>query len=141
MATAFSLVVAVQRVLVGPHAFLRLGMSWIEIVAIYYVGLSLGGCAYGALRPLSRRYLPIAMLSGVLLVLPVCLALGVFLGLGINKTDNVEVAVTLGAAAAFCIGLPLGIMNWTDEQAQRGDKGASGRGREGKGARHSNGPN
>jgi hypothetical protein len=137
MATVFSLVVAVQRVLLGPHAFVRLGMSWTEIVAIYYVGLALGGCAYGALRPLSQ-YLPVAMLSGVLLVLPVCLSLGVFLGLGLNKTDDVEVAVTLGAAAAFLIGAPLGIMNWTDEQAQTGDQGVSGE-REGTGAHHSGG--
>ena len=85
----FSLVVAVQRVLLGPHASVRLGMSWTEIVAIYYVGLALGGCAYGALRPLSQ-YLPVAILSGVLLVLPVCLSLGVFLGLGLNKPTTLR---------------------------------------------------
>jgi hypothetical protein len=135
MATVFSLVVALQRVILGPRAFVRLGMSWTEIVAIYYVGLALGGCAYGALRPLSH-YLPVAMLSGVLLVLPVCVALGVIIGLGLNKADNVQDAVTLGAAAAFLVGLPLGIMYWTDEQAQKGDQSTSRRAREGNGAHH-----
>ena len=72
LATLFSLIATVERVLLGPRAFANLGMGWIEIVILYYVAFALGGCGYGALLPLRRweGLDPAAMMSGVLLVAP-----------------------------------------------------------------------
>ena len=121
VATFFSLVVTVQRLLLGPNAFARLGMTWAAIVALYYVAFCLGGCAYGALLPLKPKNLLAAMMSGVLLVLPVYLGFGVFIGLALNKAPTLGVALTAGAVAAVLVGIPVGLRDFGSEREGEGN--------------------
>jgi hypothetical protein len=82
------------------------------------------------------------MTSGVLLVLPWYLVLGVFIGLGLGKASTVGEALGIGALAAFVVGIGVGLWDWGTNEEQKGEKadqGASGKGRKGNGARDKGG--
>jgi len=127
VATFFTLLVTAQRILLGPHAFERVGMSWLEIVGVYYVAFSVGGCAYGALLPFKRRYIVAAMMAGILLVLPLYLAMGFLIGVGLNKAPSVGVAVAVGVVAALLVGIPLGLRDWGGPEEGEEGHGAAAR--------------
>ncbi|SRR5712692_3707354 len=126
MATLFSLGVTAIRIVVGGAAFERLGASWLMIVGIYYAGLSLGGCAYGALLPL-RRFALGAILLGFLLMFPMYAAFAVILGLSFQRVPSVQVALVIGVILSAFVGGAVGLSVWSEDRAKSGNKGASGR--------------
>jgi hypothetical protein len=90
-----------------------MGMTWLEIVILYYVAFCVGGVAYDALVPLRRKYIVAAMLSGVLFVMPAYLGFAVLIGVGLgNKGVPLDVVLTLGATTAFVVGIPVGLRDW-----------------------------
>jgi len=118
LATLFSVLVTVQRMLMGAAAFARLGIRWEEVVALYYVAFSLGGSAYGALLPLrrARAFDLAAMTSGVLFVAPMYLGAAVLMS---RLFPSLRVAVTGGIVAALFVGVPLGLFWWdTDRERE-----------------------
>ncbi len=120
MATCFSVAVVIARVVIGPGALQRFGISWAAIIAVYYVALSLGGLAFGALLPLKRHPLG-AMVLGFLLVLPMYAALSVLMGLGLKEIPSVRVGLIIGAILAAVVGGAVGISIWSDEQKEQRD--------------------
>jgi len=115
LATLFSLLVTVERLLLGPGAFARVGMPWEELVTLYFVTFSLGGLAYGALLPLRRPGgLDLAaMASGVLFVTPMYLGCAVLMS---PLFPSVQVALGVGAFVAFFVGIPVGLTRWDNDK-------------------------
>jgi len=123
LATLFSLVVTVQRVLLGPGAFVRYGLRWEELVTLYYVAFSLGGVAYGALLPLRRvpGFDLAAMMSGVVFVAPMYLGAAVLMW---PLFQSPQLAVTVGVFVAFFVGVPLGLYWWDNDRERESRPGA-----------------
>ena len=114
-ASLFSLVVTVQRLLLGPDAFSRFGMSWSQIVAVYYAAFSLGGCGYGALLPLRRRHSWAAAMSGVFFISPMYLGLAVVMN---RMFGSLQIALAVGAMLSLFGGTVLGLFWWDDDRQQ-----------------------
>jgi hypothetical protein len=130
-ATLFSFAVTVQRLLLGPGAFTRFGITWATIVAVYYVAFSLGGCAYGALLPLRRRHSWAAAMLGVLFISPMYVGFAVLMN---RMFSSLEVALIFGAMVSTFGGIILGLFWWDDdrEQVTQGvERGSSREGGEG----------
>ena len=115
-ATLFSVGVTVQRLLLGPDAFARFGMSWSQVVIVYYGTFTLGGCAYGALLPLRPRHVWAAPMSGVLFLSPMYLGFAVVM----NKIfDSLEIAILVGVMLSIFGGVVLGLFWWDEDKVQR----------------------
>lgn len=125
LATVLSAWVTIVGLALGAHAFERIGLSWVQIVSLYYVALPLGGAASGAVEPL-RRYAWGAMLQGFLLVLPVYVGVVVSIGLALGKVPSVAVGVIIGLLLAAFGGSTLGLWIWIeDRQKEREGTGTS----------------
>src|SRR2546426_11024828 len=112
IATCYSVVVLLSRLLLGPGAFHRFGISWLAIIAVYYVALPIGGLAFGALSP--YRLNPVgAMARGFLFVLPVYVAFTTLIGLGVGQLP-VKAGLLLGLVIAAFAGSTLGLWIWID---------------------------
>lgn len=117
IATFFSLWVLIVRLLLGAGGFERYGIGWVEVVAVYYLGLSLGGCAYGALLPLRRFALGSALL-GFLLVLPMYLGISVALGLALEADRPLKADLVVGTVLAAFVGSVFGLWEWIDHKKE-----------------------
>ena len=124
IATAFSLVLTLIRVLVGSSAFDRIGASWLEIVAIYFLCLAVGGGAHGALVPLKRFAVGAAFL-GFLFALPMYLGLATILRLGMAKVPPFHVALTIGIILSALVGGSVGLLTWSKDRLQEDAKPTS----------------
>lgn len=124
IATVLSVWATIVRIALGPGAFERFGLSWAQIVSLYYVTLSLGGCAYGVVEPL-RRYALGAILQGLLLVLPAYVGISVAIGLMLDRSPSVGSDVVLGAIIAIFVGSFVGLWIWIEEKQKTHDPQAS----------------
>lgn len=115
IATCFSVVATVMRMLLGARAFDRIGLSWGLLVLVYFGALGIGGGVYGALLPL-RRHIAGAGLLGFMLVFPMYLSLSVLIGLALKLIPTVAVGLVIGALLSAFVGVPLGISLWMDDQ-------------------------
>ena len=114
VATCFSLFVVLGRLVLGPGAFQRFGISWVTIVAVYYATLSIGGLAFGGLS--RYRLSPVgAMARGILFMLPGYLVFTTLIGFGTGKLPSSEVALWLALIIGVFAGSILGLWMWIDD--------------------------
>jgi hypothetical protein len=120
MATGFALWATVVRVALGPVAFERFGVGWLQIIGAYYAALSLGGAVYGALYPL-RRHVLASVLMGIALMFSLYLGVGVLLNL--SKVGSTSLLPTLTDALVLGSvgGALLGLWLWVDERKDSAD--------------------
>jgi len=111
--------VLLSRLVLGPGAFRRFGISWLTIIAVYYLAFSIGGLAFGALS--RYRLNPVgAMARGFLFVLPVYVAFTTLIGLGVGQLP-LKAGLLLGLVIAAFAGSTLGLWMWVDDTKGRKD--------------------
>ncbi|SRR6266568_2805847 len=120
-ATCLSLLVVLGRVALGPGAFNRFGISWLTIIAVYFVTLSIGGLAIGALSPY-RRNPAGAMVRGIAFMLPGYVVFTTLIGFGTGKLPSLKVCLILGLVLGVVGGSILGLWMWIDETGGRADR-------------------
>ncbi len=121
VATCFSLLVLLGRFVFGPGAFNRFGLGWFAIITIYYVTLSAGGVAFGALSPYRRNPFG-AMARGVAFMLPGYVVFTSLIGLGSGKLPSMKVGLIIGLTLGLVGGCVLGLWMWIDETGGRMDR-------------------
>jgi hypothetical protein len=135
IATGFSAWATVLRLVVGPGAFERFGVTWGEVVAVYYLAFLAGGSVYGALLPL-RRHPAGAVVLGFSLMCPMYLGAAVLFHVTQNESgswrEDLGLAVLLGIIAGIILGIWLSISEGSDggPAADRGVPPASAAGRQ-----------
>ena len=118
VATCFSIIVLLGRLLLGPAAFQQVGLNWITIIAVYYVTLPIGGFAYGTLSPC--RLNPFgAIARGVLFMLPAYVLFTTLIGFATGKVPSIKTGVLLGLSLAVFGGSIMGLWTWIDDTKGR----------------------
>src|SRR5947199_9661830 len=119
IATCYSVIVLLSRLVLGPGAFRRFGISWLTIIAVYYLAFSIGGLAFGALS--RYRLNPVgAMARGFHFVLPVYVAFTTLIGLGVGQLP-LKAGLLLGLVIAAFAGSTLGLWMWVHDTKGRKD--------------------
>lgn len=75
---------AAIRVVSGPGTFQRVGLTWDELAILYCVGFMAAFGAYGALEH-KRRHPLAALLQGVLMIVPLAVAIPVNMALSYGR--------------------------------------------------------
>ena len=121
IATCFSVLVLLGRLALGPGVLTRFGIGWLTIIGVYYLTLSVGGAAFGALTPYRRN--PIgAMARGVVLMLPGYVVFTPLVGLGTGTLPSLRITVIIGLVLGIVGGCVLGLWMWIDETQGRTDR-------------------
>jgi len=118
VATCFSIIVLLGRLLLGPATFQQFGLNWITIIAVYYVTLPIGGFAYGMLSP--YRLNPFgAIARGVLFMLPAYVLFATLIGFAAGRVPSIKTGLVLGLSLAVFGGSILGLWTWIDDTKGR----------------------
>jgi MFS family permease len=83
----------------GPAVLERLGISFLDLVALYLVGGAVGGTLVGFILPLTRWRWG-AVFAGILAALPLYWGAGIFLG-NLDPYGDTFLAIVIGGAVGF----------------------------------------
>lgn len=120
-ATLFSAWVTMVRLAVGPHAFDHFGLTWSELVVLYYGSLLLGGWLYGLAEPLRKRSVWGAILQGMLLLLPFYTGATLAVGLAVDRDSGFATYTVAGLLIGLIGGTAFGLRAWFKDQEVSGD--------------------
>lgn len=106
---------AAIRVVSGPGAFERVGLTWDELAILYCVGFMAAFGAYGALQ--HKRHHPLAaILQGLLMVVPLAVAIPVNLGLSYGRAASDLPGLWPALIAVVVVGAWLKFWMWREER-------------------------
>ena len=85
----------------------RLGLSYWQVVSLYFIGGPLGGAIFGATWPLAKRYAVLAFIVGTVSVLPFTIG---FAALELSPNEWPSGWIFVAGGSAVLLGGPLGLI-------------------------------